>query len=94
MSEENEEGEEKTVTAEEAGNQPEESKAVVKIRKENERLEKQLDKKRELLEQQMELEAREKLGGIAEAGKASAMKKETPQEAAKRYINENFENLR
>ena len=76
------------------GDKHEESKAVEKLRKDNERLEKQLSKKKELLAEQKILEAREALGGGSEAGRPSEKKKETPQEASKRYVEENFANLK
>ena len=82
----NKEGTEQKGAAEDsgAGSQPEESKAVVKLRKENERLETQLSKKKQLLAEQKEIEARESLGGGSEAGRPTEKKKETPQEYVKR----------
>ena len=70
-----------------AGNQPEESKAVTRLRKDNERLETQLAKKQELLAQQKEIEAREALGGGSEAGAPSQKpQKETPREYSERIM--------
>ena len=73
------------------GNKPEESKAVAKLRKDNERLEKQLAKKKDLLEEQKVLEARETLGGTTGGGQEREKPKvETPKE----YVERNFANLR
>ena len=66
-----------------AGDKPEESKAVAKLSKENERLETQLAKKKQLLAEQRELEAKEAVGGKAEAGmKPPAPKKPSDEEYA------------
>lgn len=68
-----------------AGDKPEESKAVAKLRAKNERMEKALEKQRELIAEQEELEARTALGGKAEAGmKAPEPKKETDDEYAEK----------
>ncbi len=86
MDEENTKEERESTSADAGeGNKPEESKAVARLRKDNERMEKQLVKKKELLAQQREIEEREKMSGTAEAGAVAAKpKEETPQEYSRR----------
>ena len=50
------------------GNQPEESKEIAKLRKENERMEKQIEKKKKLIAERKAMENTETLSGRAEAG--------------------------
>lgn len=50
------------------GDKSEETPKLAKLRKDNERLEKQLEKKKSLIAEEEELRAREQLGGKAEAG--------------------------
>ena len=75
-----EEEQEDTEDDNDEGNKSEESEAVTKLRKNNERLEKQLERKRELLENQKELEQREALGGGSEAGRQPVKPKEKTDE--------------
>ncbi len=66
--EETNKGTEETTDDSGDGDKPEESKKIEKLRKDNERLEKQLQKKKELLRVEEELKSREQLGGDSEAG--------------------------
>lgn len=62
------------------GNQPEESKAVARLRKENERMAKVIARKKELIKEQQDLEARETLGGESLGPAREEQKFLTPKE--------------
>lgn len=83
-----EENKESTPTDAGEGDKPE----TIKILKQQGKRIKKLEKERD--ERIME-DAKKQIAGTAEGGKpAEEKKKETPQEAAKRYVVENFANLK
>jgi len=79
------EGKEEQGTADDtdAGDKPEEFEDVAKLRAKNERMEKALEKQRELIAEQKELEAIETIGGKTDTGvKPPAPKKLSDEEYA------------
>ena len=76
------------------GDKYETTPIIERAREEREKLEAANTKKEELLNREEVMMAKQALGGGSEAGQPSEPKKETPQEAAKRYVDEKFANLK
>ncbi len=67
---------------------------IERAREEREKMEAANKERKELLDREEAIMAKRELGGRAEAGGQPAAKEETPEEKSKKYIKENFENLR
>ncbi|KKM98643.1 hypothetical protein LCGC14_1155790 [marine sediment metagenome] len=89
-----EEGKKDTVNPNDDGAKYETTPVIERAREEREKLEAANTKREELLDREEAMMAKRELGGRAEAGGQPAEKKETDSEKSKRYIKENFENLR
>ena len=87
-------GEEKTTDSKDDGAKYETTPVIERAREEREKMEAANTKREELLNREEQIMAKRELGGRAEAGGQPAEKEETPEEKSKRYIKENFENLR
>ncbi len=87
-------GEEVKTPVKEDGAKFETTPVIERAREEREKMEAANKVRTELLDREEAMMAKKELGGRAEAGGQPAEKVETPQEKAKTYIKENFENLR
>ena len=76
------------------GDKYETTPIIERAREEREKLETATKALKEENDRRELIMAKQALGGGSEAGQPSEPKKETPQEAAKRYVVENFANLK
>ncbi|KKN18390.1 hypothetical protein LCGC14_0956410 [marine sediment metagenome] len=87
-------GKEVTTPVKDDGVKYETTPVIERAREEREKMEAANKVREELLDREEAIMAKKELGGRAEAGGPSKEKEETKEEKSKRYVEENFKNLK